>query len=117
MTFNRFGHILHSIETEKEELLMTIDQVNKAIMFGNFTNDQLNSITMALKFARAQLTKETKRSLSIGLPVKFVSSRDGRTVLGTVTKINRKFVIVKEQNSNSLFPTNWRVPANMLETA
>jgi hypothetical protein len=96
---------------------MTIDQVNKAIMFGNFTNDQLNSITMALKFARAQLTKETKRSLSVGLPVKFVSSRDGRTVLGTVTKINRKFVIVKEQNSNSLFPTNWRVPANMLETA
>lgn len=95
---------------------MTIDQVNKAIMFGNFTNDQLDSIVMSLKFARAQLTKQAKRSLSPGTSVKFISSRDGRTVLGTVTKINRKFVIVREQGNNSLFATNWRVPANMLET-
>jgi len=97
---------------------MTIDQVNKAIMFGNFTNEQLNSVADAVKFARAQLAKETKRSLSVGVPVKFVSSRDGRTVLGTVTKINRKFVIVREAPRNGgLFSTNWRVPANMLETA
>lgn len=97
---------------------MTIDQVNKAIMFGNFTNDQLDSIVMSLKFARAQLAKQNKRSLSIGATVKFTSSRDGRTVLGTVTKINRKFVIVREgSQTGSLFSTNWRVPANMLEVA
>lgn len=97
---------------------MTIDQVNKAIMFGDFTNEQLNSIADAIKFARAQLAKETKRSLSVGVPVKFVSSRDGRTVLGTVSKINRKYVIVREGPRNGGFlSTNWRVPANMLETA
>ena len=39
----------------------TIQQVNEAIMFGNFTNDQLNSIVSALKYRRAQMTKEKAR--------------------------------------------------------
>jgi hypothetical protein len=94
---------------------MTVDQINKAIMFDNLTNEQLDSIANALRWARAELSKKAKRSLSIGGSVKFTSSRDGRIVLGTVTKINRKYVIVREQNTNSLFSTNWRVPANMLQ--
>ena len=78
-------------------------------MFGNLTNDQLNSIIGAVKFARTQLLQQNKRSLRIGSDVKFVSSRNGQTIIGKVTAIKTKNVIV-----NAGF-TNWRVPANLLE--
>lgn len=97
--------------------MTTISDVNKAIMFGDFTNEQLDSIISAIKFRRSELTKQNKRSLPVGSSVKFYASKMGRDIFGTVTKVNRKFVIVREQNSSSLFATNWRVPANMLEAA
>ena len=93
---------------------MNINEINKAIMFGDLTNDQLNAVSMAITYRRNQLGQATKRSLSLHAKVKFVSSRDGRTVLGTVTKINRKTVLVREERGNYA-PFNWRVPANMLE--
>jgi hypothetical protein len=37
-------------------------------------------------------------------------------VIGTVQKVNRKFVIVREPAS-SFYSTQWRVPASMLEAA
>jgi hypothetical protein len=53
--------------------------------------------------------------MAVGSQVKF-TGRQGRVVIGTVTKINRKFIIVREQSQgNSIFGTNWRVPGNMLE--
>jgi hypothetical protein len=88
---------------------VTIQDVNSAIMFNGFSNDQLNSIVMAVKYARNQLVRETKSNLRPGLNVSFVSSRTGRAVNGTVDKINRKFVIVNTTAGK------WRVPANMLE--
>ena len=42
---------------------LSIQDVNSAIMFGDFTNDQLSSIASAIKFRRGQIVKETKRSL------------------------------------------------------
>jgi Tfp pilus assembly protein FimT len=99
------------------ERLTQIQQVNQAIMFGNFTNVELDSIISAIKFARAQIVNQNKQSMTVGTPVKFVSSRDGRTVLGTVKKVNRKFILVTEQKAGSLIGGTWRVPANMLEVA
>ena len=90
-----------------------IQQVNSAIMFGDFTNEELNSIIDAVKFARASIANQNKRALTLGTLVKFTSSRTGMPVTGTVQKINRKFIIVRETNKLS----NWRVPANMLEAA
>ena len=89
---------------------VTIQQVNEAIMFGNFTNEQLNSIVAALKYARAQLAKQNKRGLVVGETVKFTSNRNGVTYSGTVDKVKQKFVLVRTTNSQ-LF----NVPANMLE--
>jgi hypothetical protein len=89
---------------------MDIKQVNSAIMFGNFTNDQLTSIADAVKYARAQLTQKTKRSLMLGDTVKFTSNRNGVTYRGTVRKIAIKFVTV--DTGQFLF----KVPANMLES-
>ena len=90
---------------------MNIKEINTAIMHGDFTNEQLNSIGDAIRFARAQLVARNKMSLSIGSIVKFTSSTKG-TISGTVKKINRKYVLVNE--AGKAFST-WRVPANMLE--
>lgn len=95
---------------------MDIKEINSAIMFGDFTNDELTSIGDAIRYRRSRLTQEKKRDLSVGINVKFTNSRTGRVVTGTVSKINRKFVIVREAPSaGGLFATQWRVPANMLE--
>jgi hypothetical protein len=90
---------------------MNIKEINTAIMHGNLTNEELNSIGDAIRFARAQLIARNKMILSVGANVKFISSSRG-TLIGTVEKINRKFVIVRE--TGKAFG-NWKVPANMLE--
>ena len=89
--------------------MMTIQEINRAIMHGNFTNDELSSIIDAVKWNRSQLTKIVKRSLMLGDNVSFNSSKLGRNVQGTVTKIAIKYVTVR--TSAGL----WKVPANMLE--
>ena len=91
--------------------MTTINDINQTIIAGNFTNEQLDSIVMAVKFARNQIAKENKRSMWVGDSVKFTSSRTGQVVLGTVQKVNRKFIVVRERTGNM----TWRVPANMLE--
>jgi len=91
------------------EQFSTIQQVNSSIMFGDFTNDQLNSIISAIQFRRNYLTKQTKRSISVGSAVKFYSTKRGQTFTGTVDKVAIKYVTVR--TSQGL----WKVPANMLE--
>ena len=90
------------------ERFTEIQMVNRAIMFGNCTNDQLTSIVNAVKFARAGLSQTTKRSLRIGDTVEFTSSKTGMTMQGTVQKIAIKFVTVNTAAGL------WKVPANML---
>ena len=99
------------------ERFSQIQQVNSAIMFGNFTNDELNSINDAVKFARATIAKQNKRAMNVGTVVKFKNSRTGMTVTGTVKKVNQKYILVSEQKAGSLIGSTWRVPASMLEVA
>ena len=87
---------------------MNIKEINTAIIQGNFTNDQLSSIIDAVKFARARLTEQTKRSLMLGDTVSFTSTKLGRNMTGTVTKIAIKYITVKTAAGL------WKVPANML---
>ena len=87
----------------------TIQEVNSAIMFGDFTNEQLNSIVSAVQYARAQLGKQKIRTFTKGDTVKFHSTKRGVTVTGTVTKVAIKYVTVKDGMML------WKVPANMLE--
>lgn len=91
--------------------MATIQEVNSAIMFGDFTNDQLNSIVSAIKFRRTQMTKVAKRAFGPGTQVKFYSTKRGVTIVGIVEKVAIKYVTV---NTNQ---GRWRVPANMLEAA
>ena len=88
---------------------MNITQINTAILQSGFTNDELTSIIDAVKFARARLTEINKRNLRYGDEVSFTSSKTGRTMQGSVTKIAIKYVTVKVPLLGL-----WRVPANML---
>ena len=89
---------------------MNIEEVKKAIMFGGFSNDELNSLTGAFKYARSTLVQEAKRSVKVGSCVKF-TNRSGITYHGIVDKIKVKYVLVR--STAGLF----NVPASMLETA
>ena len=88
-----------------------ISEINRAIISGNFTNDQLTSIIDAVKFARAQITQKNKYTLTVGTKVKFTNSRNGQTVVGNVRKVAIKFITVETGQ------TLWRVPASMLTAA
>jgi hypothetical protein len=87
---------------------MNIKDINQAIMFGTWTNDQLTSIIDAVKWNRAQLIQATKRSLRVGDNVNFTNSITRQNVTGIVTKIAIKYITVKTVQGS------WRVPANML---
>ena len=90
---------------------MDIKQINSAIMFGTFTNTELDSITSAVQYARAQIRAVKIRTFTKGDTVKFHSIKRGVTVTGTVTKVAIKYVTVKDG------VMLWKVPANMLEAA
>ena len=92
-------------------------EIREQIMFGNLSNDELDGILRAVRFAKAQLIKENKNTLTVGTTVKFTQTSTGKHVYGTVEKVNRKYIIVKESNTNNLVSSKWRVPAFMLEAA
>ena len=93
------------------EQLSTIQQINSAIMFGNLTNVELESVISAVKFARASLAKQNKRAFQPGDTVKFTSNRNGLTYVGTVNKVKIKYILVRTPGGM------FNVPANMLEAA
>lgn len=88
--------------------MMNSAAITQSIISGNMTNSDLDTIVDAIKFARQQIIRKNTGSLIIGTAVKFTSTRSGKLITGTVSKVNRKFIIV-DSGAGS-----WRVPANML---
>jgi hypothetical protein len=88
--------------------MKTIQEINTAIMFGDWTNVELMSMIDAVKWKRATLAKQTKASLMLGDNVNFTSSKTGQNITGVVTKIAIKYVTVRTVQGL------WKVPANML---
>jgi len=72
------------------------------------TSAELDQLIDAFKLQRTYLARQSARSLMVGDAVEF-TGRGGRTVVGTVEKINRKTVIV-----NSPTQGKWKVTASML---
>ena len=87
---------------------MDIKQVNSAIMFGTWTDIELRSMIDAVQWNRANLAKQIKRSINVGMNVEFTSSKTGRLMRGFVTKVAIKYVTINTGMGL------WRVPANML---
>jgi hypothetical protein len=88
--------------------MLSIKEVNSAIMLQTWTDVELRSMIDAVQWNRAQLAKQIKRSITPGDQVEFTSSKTGQTVQGRVTKVAIKYVTV---NTGAGL---WRVPANML---
>ena len=88
--------------------MLTISEINTAIITGSLSDADLLSIGDAIRFVRAQLVRKATGSLTIGRQVKFTNSRTGVEVTGKVKKVNRKFIIV---DTGAM---TWRVPGNML---
>ena len=87
---------------------MNIQTINTGIINGTWTIAELNSMVDAIKFKRKIMNERAKAGLMIGDTVNFTSTRTGRNVTGTVTKIAIKYVTVRTLEGL------WRVPANML---
>ncbi len=87
---------------------MKVQDINSAIISGVYTNDDLNSIINAVKFARAQLTKQQARALRVGDQVRFTTR--GNTFFGTIERVKLKNAFVKVGMSS-----RFNVPLNMLE--
>ena len=88
--------------------MLTIQQVNSAIMLQAWSNDELNSIIDAVKFNRSSLMKQVKYQLRVGDRVEYRSAKFGTVTQGTVMKIAQKYVTVNTGQGL------WKVPANML---
>jgi hypothetical protein len=88
--------------------MLSIQEVNRAIMLQTWTNTELSSMIDAVKWNREQLAKQIKRSIGVGDNVEFTSSKTGRLTRGFVTKVAIKYVTVNTGMGL------WRVPANML---
>ena len=88
--------------------MLSIKEVNQAIMLQTWTNTELSSMIDAVKWNREHLARQIKRSISIGDNVEFTSSKTGRLTRGFVTKVAIKYITVNTGMGL------WRVPANML---
>ena len=87
-------------------------EIARAIIAGNYSNDELTNISDAVRFARAQMIHKNTGSLVIGTNVKFTHPKTRRVHYGVVKKVKIKNITVLENGS-----TSWNVPANMLEAA
>lgn len=89
---------------------MSVATITREIVAGNLTNDDLNKIADAIRFARSQLTQTNRRSLVVGTNVKFTNSKTGQVITGRVEKMALKFATVSTASGR------WKVPASMLTT-
>ncbi len=72
--------------------------------------NELDQIVEAVKLQRTFLAKQSARTFTLGDAVTF-TGRGGRKVVGTVTKVNPKTVVVDSPTQG-----RWKVTASMLET-
>jgi len=87
---------------------MNIQEINRAIIAGTFTAQELSSINDAVKFARARVASATIGLLRKGAQVRF-AGRGGVTLTGVVRSKGTKNVVVDTAQGV------WRVSATLLE--
>jgi hypothetical protein len=76
--------------------------------------DELRGIYDAITLKQNALAREGIRSVVKGDVVSFTDRR-GVKIVGKVTKVNRKTVMVLGGMSNGVFNTTYKVPASMIK--
>jgi hypothetical protein len=92
---------------------MDIKAINSAIISGNFTALELDSIQDAVKFARSKTARLNSVALRAGDSVTITHPKLGGTVVGTVRKIKIKKADVFIPSKN----VTYNVPLSMLTAA
>ena len=90
---------------------MNAREITYALKTGTFTSEELSTIVEAIKYARAELARDVKRSIRVGSLVQFRGNRSGSVYTGTVERIKIKNVLVNTTQGR------FNVPATMLELA
>ena len=89
---------------------MTAREIERAIVTGNFTAEELETLVRAIKFQRSALSSFNIRKFSRGDTVTFTNPRSGASYRGTVDRVKQKYVLVNTAQGR------YNVPANLLET-
>ena len=87
-------------------------EMARSIISGTYSNDELNNIADAIRFARTQLTRRNTGTFVIGTRVAFVNTKTGVRFTGKVNKFKQKFVLVDTDVG-----VRYNVPAAMLVAA
>ena len=90
---------------------MSVNHIVTELMSGTLTNDDIEQVTQALKYARAQVGREVKRQLAPGASVRFYHPKQNFYIAGTVNRIKQKYVLVDTPKGR------YNVSANLLEPA
>ncbi len=90
---------------------MSVDTIITKLMSGSLTNEDIEQVAQALKYARAQVGRQVKRQLAPGVSVKFYHPKQNFYIAGTVNRIKQKYVLVDTPQGR------YNVPANLLEPA
>jgi hypothetical protein len=95
-----------------QEHKMQATEIARLIIAGSYTNDELNNIADAIKFARSQIVRRNTGSFVIGSRVQFTNNKTGAKFTGRVNKVKQKYSLVATDQGPL-----YNVPANMLEAA
>lgn len=74
----------------------------------HMTSNELNQIVEEIKLRRTYLARQKAVTFAVGDRVSFAAR--GMQVLGTVTKVNIKTILVRQDNAY----TTWKVHASLL---
>lgn len=88
--------------------MMTVNDINKAILSGNLSAEDLRSVNQAVKAAYTMLQSRAKFAFYIGEPVSF-TTRSGHPITGKVVKINQKTINVRTNTG-----MEWKVSPSLL---
>lgn len=84
--------------------MKNFDEIYHAIM--NCSREDLNHIIDAVKVRDRRLREDASRKFVVGDSVQFDAGKRGK-ILGVVTKVNSKSVLVRQKVDNGI--ANWKI--------
>jgi hypothetical protein len=86
---------------------LKLEDVIDAISY--MDNDDINKLVRAVQVRRDHLHFQKTKNFNIGDRVEFTSSKTGRVLTGSVSKVKIKYILVETDNGQ-----RWNIPGGML---
>ena len=97
---------------------MNLHDITKAIINGNFSNEELNDIALAIRNARDLATRKLKFTLTVGSKITINSTAKPRYLVGAtgvIRKINQTKVVIDFDQPHGRFHKNVNCPVSLIE--